>query len=86
MQIRPEKASKPQFDLVVTGAFAVIALALIVIGVFSLMANRALLQTHGVGIRFALGTTQKNILKMVLIKGLALSPRDSPSASSQISD
>jgi putative ABC transport system permease protein len=58
--------------LAVTGAFAVIALALVVIGVFSLMANTVLLQTHEIGIRLALGAIQKNILKMVFIKGPAL--------------
>lgn len=59
-----------------------IALALVVIGLFSLMANTVLLQTHEIGIRMALVAIQKNILKMVLIKGPALPPRDSPSASS----
>jgi putative ABC transport system permease protein len=64
--------AQPQFDLVVTGAFAAIGLALVVIGVFSLMAYTVSLQTHEIGIRLALGATQKNILKMVLTKGLAL--------------
>jgi ABC-type antimicrobial peptide transport system permease subunit len=55
--------AQPQFDLVATGAFAALGLALVVIGIFSLMAYSVSLQTHEIGIRLALGATQKNILK-----------------------
>ena len=61
--------AEPQFDLIATGAFAGIGLAL---GVFSVMAYTVSLHTHEIGIRIALGAAQNNILKMVLTKGLAL--------------
>jgi putative ABC transport system permease protein len=64
--------TEPQFDLIATGAFAGIGLALVVIGVFSVMAYTVSLHTHEIGIRIALGAAQNNILKMVLTKGLAL--------------
>jgi len=64
--------AEPQFGLIATGAFAGIGLALVVIGVFSVMAYTVSLHTHEIGIRIALGAAQNNILKMVLTKGLAL--------------
>ena len=64
--------AEPQFDLIATGAFAGIGLALVVIGVFSVMAYTVSLHTHEIGIRIALGAAQNNMLKMVLTKGLAL--------------
>jgi len=62
----------PQFGLVTLGIFAGIGLVLVIIGVFSVMAYSVSLQTHEIGIRMALGAQQRDILKMVLLKGLAL--------------
>jgi putative ABC transport system permease protein len=63
---------EPQFYLSTTGAFAVIGLLLVVIGVFSVMAYTVSLRTHEIGIRMALGAAPGNILKMVLAKGVKL--------------
>ena len=49
-----------------------IALLLVIIGVFSVMAYTVSLQTHEIGIRMALGAQQGEILHMVLQKGVAL--------------
>jgi putative ABC transport system permease protein len=49
-----------------------IALFLVVIGVFSVMAYTVSLQTHEIGVRMALGAQQGEILRMVAQKGLAL--------------
>jgi len=46
-----------------------IALLLVVIGVFSVMAYDVSLRTHEIGVRMALGAQQDNILKMVLVRG-----------------
>jgi len=51
---------------------AAIALLLVVIGVFSVMAYNVSLQTHEIGVRMALGAQQRNILKMILAKGVRL--------------
>jgi putative ABC transport system permease protein len=64
--------TEPKFDLIVTGAFAGIGLALVVIGVFSVMAYTVSLQTHEIGIRVTLGARQASILKMILAKGAQL--------------
>jgi len=64
--------TEPKFDLIATGAFAGIGLALVVIGVFSVMAYTVSLQTHEISIRVALGARQASILKMILAKGTQL--------------
>jgi len=62
----------PQFALFVLGAFAVIGLLLVVIGIFSVMAYTVSLRTHEIGVRVALGAQQSNILRLVLINGFRL--------------
>jgi len=62
----------PRFELVTLGVVAGIGLALVIIGVFSVMAYTVSLQTHEIGIRMALGAQQADILRMVLLKGLRL--------------
>jgi predicted permease len=62
----------PQFELVVLAAFAFIGLALVIIGIFSVMAYTVSLQTHEIGIRMALGAQQKTILRFALLNGLRL--------------
>ncbi len=62
----------PQFELAVLAAFAFIGLALVIIGIFSVMAYTVSLQTHEIGIRRALGAQQANILRLVLLNGFRL--------------
>ena len=64
--------SAHEFGLATFTGVAGIALLLVVIGVFSVMAYTVSLQTHEIGIRMALGAQQWEILRMVLRKGLAL--------------
>ena len=61
-----------QFGLVLLGIFATVGLILVAIGVFSVMAYSVSLQTHEIGIRMALGSPARNVLNMVLGKGLRL--------------
>lgn len=63
--------AEPRFGLVSIGAFAAIGLALVIAGVFSVMAYTVSVQTRDIGIRMALGARQEQILTMVLRKGLA---------------
>jgi putative ABC transport system permease protein len=67
-----EAYTKPQFGVIATGAFAGIGLALVLIGIFSVMAYTVALQTHEIGVRMALGAQHGNVLRMVLWKGLNL--------------
>ena len=64
--------SAHEFGLMTFAGVAGIALFLVVIGVFSVMAYTVSLQTHEIGVRMALGAQQGEILRMVAQKGLAL--------------
>jgi hypothetical protein len=62
----------PEFGATLSGPLAGIALLLVVIGVFSVMAYTVSLRTQEIGVRMALGAQQREILRMVLWKGIAL--------------
>ena len=64
--------TKPQFGLITTSVFAGIGLALVLVGIFSVMAYTVALQTHELGIRLALGAQRRDVLAMVLSQGLRL--------------
>ena len=64
--------SAHEFGLMTFVGVAGIALLLVVIGVFSVMAYTVSLQTQEIGIRMALGAQQSQILRMVLHRGFAL--------------
>ena len=64
--------TKPQFAVIATSAFAGIGLALVLVGIFSVMAYTVTLQTHPIGVRMALGAQRRDVLTMVLWQGLRL--------------
>jgi ABC-type antimicrobial peptide transport system permease subunit len=64
--------TRPRFGLIAIGAFAGIGLALVLVGIFSVMAYTVALQTHEIGVRMALGAQHGNVLAMVLWQGLRL--------------
>jgi putative ABC transport system permease protein len=61
--------SAHEFGVMTFAPLAGIALLLVVIGIFSVMAYTVSLQTHEIGVRMALGAQQGNIMKMVLARG-----------------
>ena len=56
----------PEFGVALSGPLAVIALFLVIIGVFSVMAYSVSLRTQEIGVRMALGAQPIDIVKMVL--------------------
>jgi len=67
-----EAYTQPQFGMITISAFAGIGLALVLIGIFSVMAYTVALQTHEIGVRMALGAQHANVVKMVLGNALRL--------------
>jgi len=67
-----EVYTRPQFGLITISIFAGLGLALVLIGIFSVMAYTVALQMHEIGVRMALGAQHGNVLTMILWKGLRL--------------
>lgn len=63
---------KPKFRVISFGTCAAIGLGLALIGLFGVMAYSVTLQTHDFGVRVALGAQSRNILGLVLRRGLWL--------------
>jgi putative ABC transport system permease protein len=64
--------AQPEFYLAAMSIFAGIGLALVIVGVFSVMAYTVSLQTREIGVRMALGAQPRDIVRMVLGKGARL--------------
>jgi ABC-type antimicrobial peptide transport system permease subunit len=64
--------AEPRFSLVLMSVFASVGLALVALGVFSVIAYMVARQTHEIGIRMALGAGHTDVVWMVLRGGLQL--------------
>ncbi len=64
--------AEPRLGLVILSVFAVLGMALVAIGVYSVIAYTVARQTHDIGIRMALGAERAHVLRMVLGMGSRL--------------
>jgi putative ABC transport system permease protein len=62
----------PELAVLISAPVASISLLLVIIGVFSVMAYAVSLRTQEFGIRMTLGAQQRDILRMVIRRGLGL--------------
>ncbi len=65
-----DSLAAPKFGVGLLSTFAGIGLILSAIGVFSVMAYTVSLQTHDIGIRMALGAEQRQVMRMIVLRGL----------------
>ena len=70
--LRQFSYAEPRLGLYVFGAFAGLGLALVILGVYSVIAYNVSRQTQEIGIRMALGAERGDVLKMTLRTGLQL--------------
>ena len=71
-QVVSQSVARENFNMVLLGIFAGIALLLAAIGIYGLMAYTAEQRTQEMGIRMALGAVRGDILKLMLTQGMRL--------------
>ncbi len=71
-EVRSLSVGLQQFNSVMIGIFAVVALLLASIGIYGVMAFAVTQRTHEIGIRMALGARTTDVLKMVVGNGMKL--------------
>jgi putative ABC transport system permease protein len=67
-----DTVATPRFRMLLVGAFALLALALAMAGVYGVMAYAVSRRTAEIGVRIAMGAAGSDILRLVLSQGLRL--------------
>jgi putative ABC transport system permease protein len=62
----------PRVTAVLSGAFATIALTLVVIGLYGVVSYTVEIRTREIGLRMALGAQQSSVLGMILLTSVSL--------------
>ncbi|HEV2422981.1 MAG TPA: ABC transporter permease [Candidatus Acidoferrales bacterium] len=65
-------AAERQFTLILFEAFGIVALALAAVGIYGVLSGSVTERTREIGIRLALGAPPRNILSLILLRGMKL--------------
>jgi putative ABC transport system permease protein len=67
-----EVVAQPRFRTLLLGAFAALALVLATVGVFGVLSYFVTQRTQEIGIRIALGARPRDVIRMVVVRGVML--------------
>jgi ABC-type antimicrobial peptide transport system permease subunit len=71
-EIVARSIAKQRLAMILLSVFSALALALSAIGIYGVVSYLAAQRTHEIGVRMALGASSKDILRMVLGKGMRI--------------